>query len=427
MLNAGFVYWRTTQRLAGVAAISLLSLAACGCSLGPRSIEISRLNYNEAVKKTADQQLLLNIVRLRYVDTPSSLSISSIADQHELTAGLAAMPFFAPASAGDLGGYRGTILPQLNFGGATRPTMSYTPQDDQEFAKRLFTPITLEGITYLVKTTWPISSVFRLYLENLNWVSNAETGSGPTPRMAPDYARFRAGIAALQALQDQKLLAFTHRTDWEPASGTLPPEWTSATAAVEAAKSGLELRRDDQGQGQLVRKRDLPILRFDEAVEGTPEFEEFCRAFHLDSGERTFELTVDSLDPFLVDTPKGGLAKLDLETRSLLQVLFFLANGVDVPPELAANGVAPSTAGDDGRGFDWEEVLGGLFHVCSSSSAPASDCASVAVCYRGYWYYIDARDRDSKATFNLLMEVSRLEVGTQAGSGPMLTLPLGGR
>lgn len=427
MLNEARFNLHNSGRLLGVVAISLLLLAASGCSLGPRSIEISRLNYNEAVKKTADQQLLLNIVRLRYVDTPSSLSISSIADQHELTAGLAAMPFFAPASAGDLGGYRGTVLPQLSFGGATRPTMSYTPQDDQEFAKRLFTPITLEGITYLVKTTWPISSVFRLYLENLNWVSNAETSSGPTPRMAPDYVRFRSGIAALQSLQDQKLLAFTHRTDWEPASGALPPEWSSASAAVEAAKSGLELRRDDQGHGQLLRKKDVPIMRFDDAVAGTPEFEEFCNAFHLDPRLRTFDLTVDTLDPFLVDTPQRGLNGLDLETRSLLQVLFFLANGVEVPPDLTVKGVAPNTIGEDGRDFEWDEVLGGLFHVCSSSTAPAEDCASVAVYYRGYWYYIDARDRDSKATFNLLMEVSRLEVGARTGAGPMLTLPIGGR
>jgi hypothetical protein len=98
-----------------------------------------------------------------------------------------------------------------------------------------------------------------------------------------------------------------------------------------------------------------------------------------------------------------------------------------VPPELVAKGVAPNTLRDDGREFDWSEVLGGLFHVHSSACAPESNCYSVAVCYCGYWYYIDARDRDSKATFNLLMEVSRLEVGTQTGTGPMLTLPLGGR
>jgi hypothetical protein len=49
----------------------------------------------------------------------------------------------------------------------------------------------------------------------------------------------------------------------------------------------------------------------------------------------------------------------------------------------------------------------------------------VAVCYRGYWFYIDERDRDTKATFSLLLELSRLELGAAAGRAPILTLPLG--
>ena len=54
--------------------------------------------------------------------------------------------------------------------------------------------------------------------------------------------------------------------------------------------------------------------------------------------------------------------------------------------------------------------------------------ARVAVCYRNHWYYIDDRDRDSKATFALVLEVSRLQVSTEkSGAGPVLTLPVGGR
>ena len=188
--------------------LALGCAAGLGCAVGPRAVEQSRLRYNEAVKTTTEEQLLLNIVRLRYTDTPSSLSITSIAEQREVVAGLKAMPFFTSAAAGNaFGGYRGTVLPQLEFTGANRPTLSYTPLDDQEFTRRLFTPITLEGTAYLAKTTWPIATVFRLYLENLNWVSNAETASGPTPRDAPEYAEFLTGIEALQRLQDRKLVA----------------------------------------------------------------------------------------------------------------------------------------------------------------------------------------------------------------------------
>lgn len=424
---------RSTSRLhrsvpfdAAIGVILCLVLSG-GCSLGPRSIELSRLQYNEAVKRTADQQLLLNIVRLRFTDTPSSLSVSSIADQHELTAGLGIMPFFAPAGAGDIAGYRGTILPQLNIGGATRPTLSYTPQDDQEFAKRLFTPLSLEGITYLVKTTWPISTVFRLYLENLNWVSNAETASGPTPQLEPDFRRFRAGVDALQALQDRKVLAFTHRTAETPASDPLPLAEGAATAAVEAAKADLMLRRDRDDHWKLIRKSQIPTLRIAREARGTPEFEQLCEAFSLDPRRLTFDMTLEEVDPFHFDIERMKLTQLDLETRSLLQVLFFLSHGVEVPPELVARQVVPLTYRADGGVFDWREVLDGLFAVKSSNCAPAAGCAAVEVYYQGYWYYIDATDRDSKATFNLLIELSRQELGTAENRAPLLTLPLGGR
>ena len=116
-----------------------------------------------------------------------------------------------------------------------------------------------------------------------------------------------------------------------------------------------------------------------------------------------------------------------METRSLLQVLFFVAHGVELPPEHVASGIAPQTRGPDGTLFDWQQVTRGLFRVSSAAGKKPPPCAHVSVCYNGYWFYIDERDRDTKATFALLVELSRLELGAKAGSSPILTLPLGGR
>ena len=116
-----------------------------------------------------------------------------------------------------------------------------------------------------------------------------------------------------------------------------------------------------------------------------------------------------------------------METRSLLQVLFFVSHGVELPPAHIASGLAPQTIGPDGNLFDWQQVLGGLFRVRYADGKKPPPCAHVAICYNGYWFYIDERDRDSKATFALLVELSRLELGAKAGSSPILTLPLGGR
>jgi hypothetical protein len=61
----------TTWRYRRQRAVVFLSLAAaiCGCA-GPTAIRYTRLRYNEVVRDTNDQQLLLNIVRLRYADSP---------------------------------------------------------------------------------------------------------------------------------------------------------------------------------------------------------------------------------------------------------------------------------------------------------------------------------------------------------------------
>jgi hypothetical protein len=404
-----------------------LAVGGMGCALGPRSIEQSRLRYNEAVKSTTEQQLLLNIVRLRYTDSPSSLSISAIAQQQEIVAGLKAIPFFTSAAAGDIGSYRGSVLPGVELSGASRPTLSYTPIDDQEFTRRLFTPITLEGITYLSKTTWPIATVFRLYLENLNWVSNAETASGPTPREAPEYAEFLAGILALQRLRDRSEAVLHYEEREERTSDGVPASDGIAAAALEAAKAGLEYRKDDKDRWSVVKKRQQPVLRIGRLADNDPDLQAFCRAFKLDASKRTFDLTTEKLDPFLANTPAGGLSVLDMETRSLLQVLFFVAHGVSIPPAHMASGVAPQTMGPDGQVFDWDQVLGGLFKVCWADGKRPPACAHVAVRYCGYWFYIDKRDRDTMSTFHLLGELSRLELGAKTGTGPILTLPLGGR
>ena len=59
-----------------------LGLSGCA-SVGPTALDDTRLQYNEIIKRTTEQQLLLNIVRLRYTDTPSSLAVSGIAAQFE--------------------------------------------------------------------------------------------------------------------------------------------------------------------------------------------------------------------------------------------------------------------------------------------------------------------------------------------------------
>jgi hypothetical protein len=71
-------------------------------------------------------------------------------------------------------------------------------------------------------------------------------------------------------------------------------------------------------------------------------------------------------------------------------------------------------------------MTGGLFtvHIAAGHKPPSR--AYVAVKYRGWWYYLDDQDAQSKATFALMLQVSRLDLRRlPPGGGPLLTLPAG--
>ena len=409
------------------AALVIVLLGGCA-SLGPQTLQQSRLEYNEAVKSTTEEQLLLNIVRLRYTDTPSSMAVSAIAAQFERTHGVGLLPFFT-AAGGDVNRSFTAILPQFQYGSADRPTISLTPQDDNEFTRKLFTPVPLEGIVYLVKTTWPLATVFRLYLENLNWIPNAQTASGPTPGEAPEFSDFRRGIEALQVLQDQGLVVFGMAERWEPVGPALSAARVSAVDILEAAKAGYDYRPVGQGGTlQLARKVSFPVMRISPTAANSPQFAEVRRIFRLKAGLQTYEITQESLTPFPQAYPATGVAVLDLETRSMLQTLYFISHGVEVPAPHLDQGLARKTRDANGQAFDWSQITGGLFAVRYQAGDERPKNARVAVPYRGYWFYIDERDQDTKATFALLVELSRLELGSaKGGMSPVLTLPIGAR
>ncbi len=171
----------------------------------------------------------------------------------------------------------------------------------------------------------------------------------------------------------------------------------------------------------MVREVRKPILRLGDVAPDDEDLLVFCHAFRLNPSLRRFPLTNEEVDPFYENMPHGGLDKLDLETRSLLQVLFFVSHGVDVPAPHVASGIASSTMGDGANGFDWSQVMQGLMKIRHCKSKHPPECALVAVQYNDYWFYIDQRDRDSKSTFLLLLEVSRLELNMPTPTAPLLT------
>jgi len=66
----------------------LLVISSCiffGCTkYGPVFLQSERSQYNQAIQKTNDEQLLLNLVRLKYHDTPLFMEVHNIASQFTL-------------------------------------------------------------------------------------------------------------------------------------------------------------------------------------------------------------------------------------------------------------------------------------------------------------------------------------------------------
>jgi hypothetical protein len=259
-------------------------------------------------------------------------------------------------------------------------------------------------------------------------VPSGEGGGGSARKLAPEYEELSVGINALQTLQDRGQIVFALEERRASLGGPVPAASVTASNVIDAAKDGNEYRPDPGGQTwSLHKKTQQPVLLIDPQALGTPEMEVFTRTFRLKRGVTKYDITQDGLNPFPATYPPEGVTKVDLETRSLLQGLFFVSHGVEVPEEHAGRGAARVTLDAAGRPFDWQRVMAGFFRVRSSAGTERPSGAHVAIQYKGYWFYIDETDLETKATFTLLMELARLNLSDKVGTKPLLTLPLGGR
>jgi hypothetical protein len=407
-------------------AFALLA-AGGGCSFGPKALERTHARYNDSIRHVYEEQLLENLIHLRYNEAPSRLNVSSIAAQYELAGSAEARPFFvAPNPSAHPYKTFTSVLPDVSVSGANRPTISLVPPA-RDAVRRALTPISAETLVFLASTSWPVSTVLRLYAERLNGVPNAPSASGPQREFPPDFARFQRIAYLLQAAQDLELVAVAPEERAKEVGGPLPATSVNGASAVDAAKNGLEYRvRSDGASWVLYRNERKLVLIVNPAAIEHPIILELESLLNLERGLPRYDLTVatDVLDP--LKAPSEPSTEVRLTPRSTTQMQFYLANGIEVPPEHIAIGLIRPPVAPDGTPVDLRAVTAGLFTVHSCPGRRPPPYAYVAVRYRGYWYYIDDRDQATKATFALVLQLGRLDFGQEEGtSGPFLTLPVG--
>ncbi|MFO1477333.1 MAG: hypothetical protein U1F98_11840 [Verrucomicrobiota bacterium] len=374
-MKFSFRLWRP------VLPVLMAALLATGCvtGLGPKAIREDRPDYNQQIVRSGDEQMLLNLVRIRYNDTPLFLELGSVVTSYGYDA--------AVNAGGQLN--TGPTTGQGNLGAALsyseHPTITYTPLTGDQFAERLLSPVPLDSVMLFSQSGWSTKRLMLVTVLRMNDLFNVPTASGPTPARAPDYERFLDFTRRFQALQDAGLVGLNWERQMHETNvpGREPHFWIRLPADPNSplAADALSVRRD----------------------------------LELESGRSDFLITAF---PFHRQPDELGI-----RCRSLMGILFFLSTSVEPPPPHVQEGLLTVTRNSDGTAFDWHTLSGEVMTIHSRRDKPPR--AAVAVRYRDWWFYIADDDQNSKVTFNLLNILFQLQASTGSGKSPLLTLPVG--
>ncbi len=354
--------------------LSLILLTGCQSSFGPGAIDNTHIPYNQAIADTLNQQMLLNLVRLKYHDEAYYLKVGSVTASLKFT-----------GSAGintniDLGPGRNAISPNLGFGYTDSPTISYQPLTGEDLFKSVLTNVPLGKLFVLSSTGWSVNQIFSLCVDEINGVGNALRASGLTPKLAPTYQKYERILVLLKTLQDE---------------GNL--------------KIGLS-----------SKKEGAWLIKFVETSQNRTIIEKLVTLLGLPQSSRL--VNINNIGYLDLDGQENN-DSLTIYTRSISSMLFYLSHNVQVPKEHIEDGLVTVTKTAEGQLFDWNQTPAGkLFRVKSSSSYP--DNAFLAVSYHDYWYYIEENDLQSKSTFMLLMQLFDHQSGRSKSTNPVLTIPV---
>jgi len=350
----------------GIVLLMVFALVwGCKSSIGAKTVVRDQFDYAEALRDAAKEQMLLNMVGLRYAEAPQFLKITSVINQYSLegSVSLLSPPYDASAAVGSPVGVNGRF--------ADRPTLTYIPLSGAEFTKSVLTPIPPKSIMSLIQAGWQADLLMRLTVRSIN-------GVAPTSRVGANDAdpRFFELVSLLSEVQREGGLSFRveMRGKEEVALVTLPDD----------TEDGLEAMHD----------------RIDEILGIEPGLPEYKLVF----GQRA-----------------SGRDEIAMLTHSILEMLVDLAQWIDVPPEHAASGrTRPTPDNRVMESFGYEPLI----RVSHSKDKP--DDVFVRVRYDGIWYWIPHDDFRSKRTLAFMQLMFSLAESGGGQQAPVVTVGAGG-
>ncbi len=355
------------------AAPALLCCALlCGCfNLGPTQLDADQTGYSRALTTAEKRQTLLNVVRLRYADTPTFLDATQVISGYQLqrsvTGGFELFPSASPST-------------YLNGGGTLQlqesPTFTFQPVTGDQFAQSFLRPLPPGNLLPLALGGLPVDVLFRLGVQSINGMSNATSLAGRHDAGSPQF---------FDLLHDLRVLQI---------AGLLNIQFEHSAKATD---------EKDKGSGRI-------FLSF--APSHDPDLVPVVR-----DAKRLLDLPRQTTKAEVVygRTPNrpGQVAIL---TRSMLGVLGQLAFQVEVPAADIARGRTMRTVGEIGR----EHKPAVVIH--SGRSAPADAFTDIE--YDHEWFWIADDDFDSKLAFTMLQILLAL-AKTSSTPGTLITIPAG--
>jgi hypothetical protein len=338
----------------------LISLAGCA-TIGPNTIARDRFDYSTGLATSWKNQMLLNIVKLRYMDTPVFLDVTSVINSYTLQTEVnLGMTFKQPSteSSQTLGG-KGLY--------SDRPTITYSPLLGDKFSKALLTPTPPKTVFFLIQVGWRADLLLRLSVKSINGIYNQGSRGADQQDFDP---RFLSLVEAIRRIQ--------------------------LSDAV-----GMRIRETEDGATPLI------FFRQDLSEEVMKDIMFIRETLRLD-----FDAEELSLRFGAVPSSNTELAVL---TRSMLEVIIAISAGVDVPPEHVQENRAVPAPTDPG--FE------PLIRIRSGTEMPED--AFTAIPYKDHWFWIEDTDLHSKRLFTFLIVLFTLTESGESAPGPIIPIPAG--
>jgi len=395
-----------------------LAIGLSGCGTPTKVIENRHWSLNNSIHDTTQEQLLLNIVRLRYDETPLFLQLSSISTTFGTQQGIGVTGQIPDGGPNVLG-----LSGNLSY--SESPTVTWSLPDSSEYYGRLLAPVGTDQLTSLANSGFDPSRVFRLGMKKVNRLRNVEFRVEEgiyEPKTYPDLIE---ALSLMDTLSKEGVIDFAYGVKSSMGGTRFPLEQLDTGAIPDGLAYGLQfMTRDDPNTVEPLKLSKPLFLRFSKVSDSDPRVIRLRELLSLDPAKYSFGI-VDTANSGIeqlrsesgvvsqVFDPDARMAEIVVNNRSMMEVLYFASTAVELPKADIAL-ARPNESTDD--------IVAEWLQIRTSSEQP--EHAWISIKYRASWFYIADDDLKSRASFSLLNAMFSSIVGNVPGAKPVLTLPV---